>query len=475
MTDALRRSVTIGSILFIQFQTLSASASAIALSEYLNQVKEKHLGFQASQTSSEGAQLRASEGDLILSPVFFVNGQMNRDKKLNFFLQNNQTDQNNATAGFSKLTSFGTQAKVSYGYNYTEYSKFSDPRKKFPAFYQFQTTFELSQSIWRNFFGSETRAQRNQIEAQATASHYVEKYKTRLLLAEAESTYWRLTFSRLTVQVQTEALARAKKMYDWNTGRAKLHLADSADAFQSEALLKIKALDLQNAQDEERAASRAFNLARGFTEDLVSEDLEIVDASVLSQVSIPNRVEKREDILAAEEQERATWAAADLAKERTLPSFDVFGSYSLNGQKTDQNDAFKGSFKNEQPTQAAGLKFSAPLDFWGTSDIRSGWQKEKIAAEFNLQRKRLEQDNEWTDLQQKMGEARKRLQLCLAIEQVQNSKLTHERDRFKRGRSTTFQILQFEQDFSQAQLLRIRAQSDILQVLARMKTFQVNL
>lgn len=450
----------------------SASDAPLALNDFLHQVHENHQGIQASSQSSEGAQLRSAESELLYSPLFFANGQISRDNRLNFFLQNNQSDLNTLTTGISKLTSFGTQAKLSYGYTYTYYSQFLDPRRTFPAFYQFQTQLEVNQSLWRNGFGAESRAQQKQIEAQALASHHMESYKTSLLMAEAEISYWRLALARQSVAVQTDALDRAKKIHEWNIQRAQRNLGDQGDVIQADALVKLRTLELQSSRDEERAASRAFNLARGRAEDLVSEKLEKIDQTSIIQMRPPVRTEKRADVLAAEQQERATQSAATLAVERTLPTFDLFGSYSLNGQKTELSEAFSGSFGFDQPIKAAGLRFSAPLDFGTTRATRSGWRKEAIAAELNFQRKWLEQESEWTDLERRLSEAKKRYYICQAIEEVQKNKLNHERDRLKRGRSTSFQVLQFEQDFSQSQLTRIRSQAEVLQILAKMKTFQ---
>jgi outer membrane protein TolC len=56
-------------------------------------------------------------------------------------------------------------------------------------------------------------------------------------------------------------------------------------------------------------------------------------------------------------------------------------------------------------------------------------------------------------------------------ESAQKEKLDYEKQRFERGRSTTFQILQFENDYANAQLGAIKARTDILEIMAKLKTF----
>jgi outer membrane protein TolC len=85
--------------------------------------------------------------------------------------------------------------------------------------------------------------------------------------------------------------------------------------------------------------------------------------------------------------------------------------------------------------------------------------------------KLFEQEQEWNDLNQKFHEAKKRLTLTRDIEIVQDKKLVREKARLHLGRTTTYQVLLFEQDYSTAQLARIRAQADILRILTQMKLF----
>jgi outer membrane protein TolC len=66
------------------------------------------------------------------------------------------------------------------------------------------------------------------------------------------------------------------------------------------------------------------------------------------------------------------------------------------------------------------------------------------------------------------------LDLYERLEKTQLNKLEHERIRRSQGRTTTQQVLNFELDYEQAQLSRLRAMSEMLQLIAQMKLYGGN-
>jgi hypothetical protein len=60
----------------------------------------------------------------------------------------------------------------------------------------------------------------------------------------------------------------------------------------------------------------------------------------------------------------------------------------------------------------------------------------------------------------------------MELEDAQKLKFNAERKRMQEGRSTTYQIFLFEQDFLNAQLGRIQAMAQVLDVLTNMKAYE---
>jgi outer membrane protein TolC len=118
-----------------------------------------------------------------------------------------------------------------------------------------------------------------------------------------------------------------------------------------------------------------------------------------------------------------------------------------------------------------GLGLNAPLDFWNLKSIHDGAQASQRAAEMEYQRKVFDQEREWADLSNQFQSKKEELQLAREVEKVQREKLAYEQDRLKKGRTTTFQVLIFEQDFATARLNLILSETQLLNLRAQMKTF----
>ena len=64
------------------------------------------------------------------------------------------------------------------------------------------------------------------------------------------------------------------------------------------------------------------------------------------------------------------------------------------------------------------------------------------------------------------------LKLAQSIEAVQKAKLENERYRLKQGRTSTYQVLLFEQDYSNSQLATIQIADKMLEAVADQKLYQ---
>ncbi|MGE4233516.1 MAG: TolC family protein [Bacteriovoracia bacterium] len=462
-------------LIFVIFTIVSQDAlsETLDLDQFLMQVSEKNESIEASKSKSQGSELRSLEGDHLTATSFFTEAQITTDERqtANPSFQGSKTTLQNYKLGFSQPTRWGSQLKLYYGLTSTEIAGASPLFIKTPTFHDAYPTLELSQSLWSNAFGISTRAQQKMLESSAKATAFAESYRVKQELYSAEIVYWRLAVAREIVKVQTGAIERAEKIKEWNNKRVKLNLADRSDLLQSEAALKLRKLEFKAAQDEERAASQSFNLARNLNSSKVEELLSLPDPKKVITVSLPDRVEMREDVRAAEQSMEVAAASSDVNRHKTLPNLELFGSYARYWRDADRKEAMSNVWRPDHPLWVAGLRFNAPLDFFDSADIREGAIKEKYGAEKAYHRKLLEQEVEWTDLKTKLEELKSRLELSVILEDAQLEKITHEKKRLEKGKTTTYQALLFEQDYSQSQLTRLQYQLQVLQAAAQLKLF----
>ncbi len=461
LTDIL----TVAAVLFAVNSLAAEPSPALRLEDYLSQVNAENREIKAAETSSEGAGMRTSESTLIYSPILSAEYQHLHEEKTNSLFPSAYEKFVNDTysLGISQLTSFGLKGKLSYTLTAYDYTQTPDR----PKFYEGLPRLELSQSLLRNGFGSETRALKELTEASALATQYTESYKAKAIRAEAEGAYVKLAAAR-DLRKNTEDSAKfAKEILDWNTRRIRLNLGEDSDLLQAQANMEARNLQLQAATDAERTAARDFNRLRNLDGDSVAETLLLPSVNGIS----PNRAQFRDDVRAAIEGTRIAAAQANLGKEKNRATLEVFGSYAFNSRNAESSRAVSQSFKNDTPTSLIGVRFEAPILVGAQSKAVNGYAKEAVAAETLKDQKLFNQEVQWKELVLRLEEARKRYEISVKLADIQKRKAETERARLKRGRTTTYQTLLFDTDFNQAEANKIQSQSDVLQILAQMKTF----
>lgn len=443
------------------------SRTTLSLNIFLDQVAKNNEAYRAADASARGAKLRADEGRLVLLPTlsgsasFFTIGLNDPSN------QNNEFTSRTYSLGISQLTDFGLSAKVS-----ANRSDFNVNLPPFVGGYSpnwFQ--LDLSQSLWRNWAGGETIALSEASTTSAHAASLNQSYLAKTILLEAESSYWRLALARELVTVSRDSVERAQRLSDWAANRAKLQLTDRAEYLQASTALQARKLDLRTAQDNESSAARALNSARGIDSDVVAEALELLTPEATNNLKLPQKLQTREDVRAAEMQAKASAASAKLNSEKNKPTLEVFASLPLS-TPADPSPALNAVIPaSSRAGTTVGLKFSSPLWFDVTDRARQGYAAEAEAAQTSFHRKQFEEERDWTDLVTKFKQSQERLRLYQDLERTQKEKLIYEREREKLGRSTLQQVLLDETDYQLATQGRISTLTELLTINAQMKLY----
>ena len=118
--------------------------------------------------------------------------------------------------------------------------------------------------------------------------------------------------------------------------------------------------------------------------------------------------------------------------------------------------------------------FQLPLNFKAVADAKAGAQRLKDSADINEQNLLYTQEQDWIDLRQSLSESKETLKLSRTMESAQKSKLENERSRLRQGRTTTYQVLLFEQDYTNAQASTLAIANQIIALNAQLKLFVAN-
>jgi len=327
--------------------------------------------------------------------------------------------------------------------------------------------------LWQNRFGSSTKATKDAAYFSNEYQKLNAKAASVATLVAAEQSYWNLVAARRVVEIQKNALRSAEQILSYVTKKEKMNLGEKGDVLQAKALLESRKLSLKQAENDEKLAARDFNKNRYINSNEVPEKLAAFDFAKLKNFLVPKIKERdRFDVKASEANMKAAVATAKIDEENNKPSLNAFGSYSQNQISGGFNDAISATPDRVGRSATVGLKLSVPLNFSMSSDIRQGARQSASAAKTNYHQKVFEQENDWQNLLQNLQVYQENLGLAQAIESAQKLKLENERKLLKQGRTTTYQILLFEQDFSNSEIITIQTAYKMANLLAQQKLYQ---
>ncbi len=307
--------------------TANASNDKLSLEQFLNSVKSENQGYKASSSGEEAAKLYGAEAQIVYAPSLFSGAHYNDDAKHNPMplFQYDKIISETYQLGIQQQTPIGLQGKFYYTLMKTQYKGLT-PTNPAP-FADARPTLELSQSLWRNDFGRETRAMVEAVKASAKADQHEEEFNKKNQLVQAEIVYWRLALARQNEDLARENLARAQKIYEWARRRVRLSLADRSDLLQATSVWQQRKLQLKKAQDDLRTVALAFNSARGQSGAEVLERLDPISKQMIDRLKLAPRTGERPDVLSAQQRTEALKARATMNREKNQPNLEIYGAY----------------------------------------------------------------------------------------------------------------------------------------------------
>lgn len=456
---------------------ISGESFALSFVGYLKQVQSANKGLIGTEKQAQAAREKTSEANLIFSPRFFANGTAASDGKQSnpAILRYDRVEVENYSFGLMHQFSFGLQGRLYYQFTHTTYVDSTLPGFGAPEnYYDANPTLELSMPLWGNGFGRSARAQRTLILHGNKAEEHASKAQAKEYEIEAENAYWTLVSTRETVKTQERALASAESILRYLRKKSRMRLGEDSDVLQARALVAARKLELREAVAEEMAARKNFNLQRGLISDNVPESLDPIPYQELKNLSAPiERPSDRHDLIAAHAQAESAVANTIVVAERNKPTLDIYGSYTLNGRSHESaSDANSPLYGDKNGSQTVGVRLHIPLDLSSSQQTRSGARLAELAQRDQYAHKQLIQEKEWTLLRQSIRDAKESLELADELLIAQKAKLAQENVRFKQGRTTTYQVLLFEQDQSQAEIVRTQIAAQLLALRAGLKAYE---
>lgn len=461
-------------LVFVLLICGASVASAVSLDEYLGQVKGQHAGYKAANKQSDGYKELQKKAKLVTAPNFFATAESGYNNQTTALInaRYNKVTTQNYTTGISHNSAYGINTKFTYAVNKYVYNSLVTTNDLAANNYQSRPIIEINVPLLQGRFGSLTKATVDSYDSQSEAQKYYAQNVALTTIIAAEQSYWNLVAARKILQIQNLAANQAKKILDYVAKRERMNLGETADVLQARALVETKSLDLRQAQNDVRYATLNFNRYRYVEsydfDDLLDEiDFVKIDNAVISQVK-PN---SRPDVKAAKSNMKAAVASAVVEEENAKPNLNLYGAYAFKGAQPGFNSVVNNSFNDTGREALVGVRFSVPFYIGTMMDIQQGAKQVASAARQTYQQKTFDEEKDWQDLIGQLIYYQQRAKLAREIEMAQKKKLENERVRLRQGRTSTYQVLLFEQDYCQSQINTILSANQFLALMAQKKLY----
>jgi len=303
-------------------------------------------------------------------------------------------------------------------------------------------------------------------------------------IAETENIYWDLVFSIEDLKVKETSLQRArdlekqvKAQVDVGTlAELEILQAKSNVASREERLLNAQNLIDDNGDNLKSILNFSFDSEEGLKE-IIPADSPVFEPGVENSLNeaLKTALIHRPDLLAKKMELENRNIEAKYNENQTLPTLDLVGSLGLNGLSGDS------STKNGSYDSALSEAFSTDFRLWQFG-INLSYPLGNRAAKSKLAIKRLEvaqlllniKDLEKTivvevrEAHRQIKTDIKRVQATRVARKLAEEKLNAEEKKFKVGLSTSFNVLEFQEDLAEEQSNEIKAVIDYNKSLNRL-------
>jgi len=455
------------SVFFISITASHKSQAArLSLQEFLQNAIKNNTQFAALKSLEEAAKLTQEKGDIELTPMLSLKMGIMDDKKptLQPNFQGDHTQAKQIQLGVAKKFSTGTALQVQMLHNWAQISGTTFP---LPTYWSPALSIGFSQSLWKDFLGRQTQIRRDRENAQEKLQSLVHALSGLQLLFAMEQSYWNHIFYVQDLRIKKESLLRAQKLKTWMARRVNNGLADRNDLLQVEALEGARMLQLITAEDEYQASIKTLELSMG--QSLAGFEIPSSFPSS-DNFDIPKDFLRIDVLIQQRESQMRSYVVKETI-EATKPELNLAGSASTNAQKSTLAGSFGGLLATDKPTYILGIELKIDLDSRSKNAIKNSALAESTAAVQKLSHGLIEGQIQREELLRRANDLNVRIQTVEKLLKIHAEKSAREKDRLERGRTVTFQVINFEQEHSESEVLLLKLQSEKQKLLASRRLF----
>lgn len=434
-------------------------AQALSIDEYIGLAKEKNPLLKSFQYSLEAADSRVKAAEIDLTPIITGNYTSSNDKSRPSQLGTDR-EAELFSLGIAKKFFTGTLVKLDAGTG--EFKNIGAP----PGFANYSTGqvgLTISQSLWKDSFGSGTRTKISRLEKLAQVEKLGAELQARLALYDVESNYWDYALAQEDYKLKKANLERAQKIEKWTATRVGNGISDRADLMNTKALMALREAQFIQAEEElktqEVKLRDNLQLSENEQTPVIEGDLAKARPYLINLIKMKN-VEKIEAKIALLESE-ARSLVADETIDNLRPDLSIFGNYTTTSYNADHSQAVNDMTKTDYPKNAIGVNFTWIFDTDAKLGTRDAAKKDALAAHYRADKKRIEGKSSWTDLVRKYDVLKKSVSTLEKVANFQRERAKAEQEKLSKGRTVTANVVLAETDAAEAEINLLKTRSSL--------------
>jgi len=402
-------------------------------------------------------------------PTFNLSGAHNHNVAGGFVSTNGLhiSDDNSFKSDLGGLSPIGT--------SYDLFGSVDSAYVPYPEQTAGQVGVQVTQPLLKNFWIDSTRLS---VSAAKNNIHYTEQgLRSQLIttVTAVENAFYELIYAREYLNVQQQALELALTQLRQDRQRVEVGSLAPLDVQQDEA---------QAAQSRANLISAQFTLAQdqNALKNLITDNylgwhdtdlepqgtLEAVQQLFDVQDSWSKGMASRPDLLQAKLTLEQQGIQLKYDRNQLFPQLDLTGSFGYNGGGVGYSDTFDQYTAANRPFYAYGAQVSVPLS---NLKARSNYKTDKaVEQQYLLKLKQLEQ-TVMVDIDNAVKQAQSGWESVSATRQARiyaEAALDAEQKKYAVGKSTTFTVLQLQNNLTSARSQEIRSLANYNQFLANL-------
>ena len=464
---------------FLLFFLLSLNCLANEIENvetFLNAVTDQNEAFDGYNEQYKGFAKQNGIGDIIYSPVFFVNSSFAEDKSQRLTPSFSGTASRNYIneIGISKKTSFGTDIKLSYGINKDEIIGANSSILPIPSTFYTRAGISLKQSLLASFFDEPIKVTANERLANAMKNMHNMNFQQKALILDAKSKYYNYAILEKKIKIEQDAIQIAEETYKTVSRKSNLNLAEKADLYQIEAFLEQRKYDLEMITSQFEVAKEDI-LSLISSKNIISQNQKLLDSNEIIKLKLGKLNHKREDILAQEEAVKQTIESYKNTLNQVRPDISIFATYYQTGRDKNLSQSQNYVTNNSNYyTQSIGLNFSVPLDVANLSAIKTGIKMAEIGSKKVLAQTIKQSEFTLKSLQNQFEQNKKMLITATNATLAQKKFLATKKIDYSLGRASLFELCNAQLNYATSELNLLTLKYNTLVLFAHLKTYEQN-